>query len=76
VFGIFEFDFDGLGRLVEWIFGRAAHQPRWWIAVWLAGVLVVTAIAVVCHAPFVAYVILLVVAVVVVFADGRSGLAS
>jgi len=76
VFGIFEFDFDGLGRLVEQIFGRAAHHPRWWIALWLAGVLVVTTIAVVCHAPFVAYAILLVVAVVVVFADGRSGPAA
>jgi hypothetical protein len=68
-----KYDFDGFGRLVERIFGRAGAHSRVWIAVWLAGILVVTAIAAVTHAPMGAYVILVIVAAVAIFADGRSG---
>lgn len=67
------FDFDGFARLVELLFSRAASHSQWWIALWLAGVLVATAIAMICRAPQIAYVVLLTVVLMAVLSDGRSG---
>lgn len=66
-------NFDQLGGLVDRIFGRASAHSRMWVAVWLAAILVVTAIAAISHAPPVAYVILVIVAGTAIYADGSSG---
>jgi hypothetical protein len=69
---VFNFDCDALGRLILLILCHAARHSRRWIAVWLASILVLTGVAAVSHAPAIAYVILLVVIAVAVFADGES----
>jgi hypothetical protein len=68
----FDFGGGGLGHLLGWVATRAGGHPRWWVAAWLAAILAVTTTAVVCHAPPIAYVMLLVVAVVAFLTDGPS----
>jgi len=61
-------DFGGLGQLLGWVATRAGGHPRWWVVAWMVAILAVTTTAVVCHAPPIAYVMLLVVALVSVVA--------
>lgn len=68
-----KFDFDGLGRIVEQMVNRVGSHSRIWIAVWFAGILIVTGIAAISRAPSAAFVILLVVAMAAVFAGGGEG---
>lgn len=63
-------DVAGVGNVLGWLAARAAGRSCVWITVWATGILAVTTTAVICHAPAIAYVILLVVAVAVLFADG------
>jgi hypothetical protein len=63
-------DFDNFGRMLERLLGRTASLPRWWVGIWLAGILVVTAIATISHAPVAAYAILALVAGMAVCAEG------
>lgn len=70
------FDLAGAGHVLGWLATRAACRSRAWITVWAIVILAVTTTAVICHAPTIAYVILLVVAVVVLFADGPSDKAA
>jgi hypothetical protein len=64
-------DAEGVGDFVERVFGRARFHSRLWIAGWLSAILAMTAVAAIWHAPTAAYVILGLVAVVMIFADGR-----
>lgn len=69
-------DFDGLSRLLEQFGRQVGTHSRAWIATWFFAILVVTALAAVRQAPTAAYVTLLVVAAVAVFAGGGEGDAS
>jgi hypothetical protein len=66
-------DLDGACRAAERILVRAGAHSRLWVAFWLGSILLVTAVSAISHAPTAAYVILAIVAVAALFADGRSG---
>jgi hypothetical protein len=66
------FGFEGIGRLVERSCDRARLHSRAWIAFWLCAILVVTVVVAVYRAPTGAYGVLLVVAIVMLSANGRS----
>lgn len=57
------FDVDAFGRLVERVFGPVRGQSKQWVSVWLTGILVVTAVLAISGAPALAYVVMVVVAV-------------
>ena len=61
-----------IGRLVERSCDRARLHSRVWITFWLCAILGATVVAAVNRAPTGAYVVLVVVAVVMVSADGRA----
>lgn len=71
-----DIDFEGAERLVVRVFGRAASQTKLWIGGWLTAILVVRALAVVFHASIGAYVTLLAVTGVAVFAGDGHGSGS
>jgi hypothetical protein len=65
--------FDAVSRAIERVFAQAARHRRWWIVSWLVAVLAVACVAMICHAPPTAYIVLLTVLGIVLFADSRSG---
>lgn len=62
-----------VGRVVVASCDRARLHSRAWITFWLCAILGATVVASVNRAPTGAYVVLVVVAVVMLSADGRSG---
>lgn len=64
-------DLDGLGQLVERVFGKAREQSKVWIGAWSAIILGVTTVIALFRAPTAAYLILVLVVLLVVSADGR-----